>query len=168
MLKKPLINNQIRAPQVRVIDEAGNQLGVMVLQEALRISLDKKLDLIQFTEKVEPPVCKIMDFGKYLYQLKKSDKTSKQKTSELKGIRLSFGISQHDLETRVQQAKKFLENGDKVRIEMILRGREKGLSDFAKGKFDRFLESLDKLIPIKVERGLKREFKGLIMIISKA
>lgn len=167
MLKKPPINNQIRAREVRVIDEAGNQLGVMMTQEALRLTLERNLDLIQVTERVEPPVCKIMDYGKYLYHLKKREKTLKQKGGETKGIRLGFGISQHDLEIRVKQAEKFLKKGDRVRIEMILRGRQKGLQEFAKGKFNQFLEILNKLIPIKVERELKREFKGLTMIISK-
>ena len=168
LIKKPLVNNQIRSREVRAIDEAGNQLGVMITQEALKLAIERNLDLIQVTEKVEPPVCKIMDYGKYLYQLKKKEKSLKQKSGEIKGIRLSFGISQHDLEIKAQQAKKFLEKGDKIRIEMVLRGREKGLLDFAKGKIGHFLEILNKLIPIKIERELKREFKGLTMIISKA
>ena len=168
LIKKPLINNQIRAREVRVIDETGNQLGVMIIQEALRLASERNLDLIQVTEKVEPPVCKIIDYGKYLYQLKKREKSLKQKGGEVKGIRLSFGISQHDLEIRAQQAKKFLDKGNKIRIEMILRGREKGLSDFAKGKIGQFLEILNKLIPIKIERELKKESRGLTMIISKS
>jgi translation initiation factor IF-3 len=121
------------------------------------------------TEKVIPPICKIIDYGKYVYLLEKREKRSKlKKAGEIKGIRLGFNISLHDLEIKVYQAEKFLKKGNKIRIEMILRGREKGLSEFAKGKINQFLETLEKLIPIKIERELKREPKGFTMIISKA
>lgn len=167
MLKKPLVNNQIRASQVRVVDETGKQLGILPISQALRLSQERNLDLIQVTEKVDPPVCKIMDYGKYLYSLEKKEKKShQQKGGEMKGIRLTFGISPHDLEIRVRLAEKFLKEGDKVRVEMILRGREKALGNFAKNKINQFLEMLEKLIPIKVERELKREARGFIIIIS--
>ena len=168
-LKKPLINRQIRAREVRVVDETGKQLGVISLDEALRKAEERNLDLIQVTEKVEPPVCKITDYGKYLYQEKKKEKQiiKKQKGGELKGIRLRFNISQHDLETRARQAEKFLKEGNKVRIEMILRGREKALGNFAKEKINKFLEILQAIIPYKVERELKREPRGFSMIIAK-
>ena len=169
MLRKPLVNNQIRAREVRLIDETGKQAGVVPLQEALRMAKERNLDLIQVTEKTEPPVCKIMDYGKYLYWLQKKEKTAKgSKSSELKGIRLGFNISLHDLETRARQAEKFLKKGDKIRVEMILRGREKALGDFAKGKINQFLEILEKLVSIKIERELKRESRGFTMIIAKA
>ena len=168
MLKRPLVNNQIRAPQVRVIDETGKQLGIMNLGEALRTARERNLDLIQVTEKVTPAVCKIMDYGKFLYSLHKREKASKIKmTGGLKGIRLGFNISLHDLETRVNLAEKFLKKGDRVRVELPLRGREKGLQDFAKGKINLFLETLEKRLPIKVERELKRESRGFTMIVSK-
>ena len=168
LIKRPLINNQIRAPQVRVIDETGKQTGVFSLKEAFRMAEERNLDLIQVTEKVEPPVCKIMDYGKYLYWLQKKEKVAKvSRGGELKGIRLGFNISLHDLETRARQAEKFFKKGDKVRIEMVLRGREKALGQFAKGKINQFLEILEKLIPIKIERELKREPRGFTMIISK-
>lgn len=108
-----------------------------------------------------------MDYGKYLYQQKKKDKSAKKSQVELKGIRLGFGISLHDLETRARQTEKFLKKGNKVRIEMKLRGREKSLQDFAKEKVNKFLEILGNLIPYKIERELKREPRGLTMIISK-
>lgn len=169
MLKKPLVNNQIRAREVKLIDESGKQAGVIPLPEALRIAEERDLDLIQVTEKVEPPVCKIMDYGKYLYWLQKKEKAAKgSKGSTLKGIRLGFNISLHDLETRARQAEKFLKKGDKVKIEMVLRGREKALGDFAKGKIRQFLEILEKLVPVKIERELKRESRGFTMVIAKA
>jgi len=169
LIKKPLINNQIRAPQVRVVDENGKQLGVMSSQEALQLARERNLDLIQVTEKVEPPVCKLGDYGKYQYLQEKKEKAArKHKGGELKGIRLTFNISQHDLETKVRQAEKFLKKGDRIRVELPLRGREKALGNFAKEKMNKFLEILQSTVPVKIERELKREMRGLTMIISKA
>ena len=168
MFKKPLVNNQIRAPQVRVIDETGKQLGIVNLEEALRLARECNLDLIQVTERVTPAVCKIGDFGKYLYREEKKEKAIKKHIGgEMKGIRLSYNISLHDLEIRAKQAEKFLKKGDKILVELRLRGREKGFSEFAKRKINQFLEILEKLIPIKIERELKREQRGLTIIISK-
>jgi len=143
-------------------------LGIFNLREAFKLAEEHNLDLIQVTEKVEPPVCKLGDYGKYLYWFQKKKRAVKaKKGGELKGIRLGFNISQHDLETRARQAEKFLKEGQKVKIEMLLRGREKALGDFAKEKINQFLEILEKLIPIKMERPLKREPRGFTMIISK-
>ena len=141
----------------------------MVLEEALRLAYERNLDLIQVTEKVDPPVCKIMDYGKYAYQEKKKEQSSakKQKTSTLKGIRLTFNIGQHDMETRARQAEKFLKDGDKVRIDIVLRGREKALGNFAREKIGKFLEVLQPFVPYKIERELKKEMRGFSMIISK-
>ena len=139
----------------------------MDLGSALQLAKERGLDLIQVTERVEPPVCKIMDAGKYFYRQRKKEKTTRPRGGELKGIRLSFGISQHDLETRARQAEKFLKKGDKVRVEMVLRGREKALGNFARQKVDKFLATLTLLIPYKIERELKREPRGFTMIISK-
>lgn len=168
MQRKPFINNQIRAKEVRLIDEVGKQLGVLTLEKALQMAREHGFDLIQVTEKLDPPVCKIMNYGKYLYHLKKKEKSAKHHTGgELKGIRLTFGISEHDLETRVKQAEKFLKKGDRIRIEMKLRGRQKALQGFAREKIKKFLETLEKSIPIKTERELKKQPRGLTMIISK-
>jgi translation initiation factor IF-3 len=168
LLKEPLINNQIRTPQVRVIDETGKQLGVMSLEVALQMARERNLDLVQVTDKVEPPVCKIIDYGKYLYALKKEERKVKiKKAGELKGIRLGFNISLHDLEMRARQAENFLKKGDKVRIELSLKGREKALPEFAKEKINKFLEILAGLTPYKVERELKKDSRGFTMIISK-
>ena len=167
-----MANQRIRAREVRVVDENGNQLGVIPTHEALKIANERNLDLVQVTDKVEPPVCKILDYGKYLYALGKKErkgKTETKRTGEIKGIRLSFGISQHDLETRVNQTVKFLNKGYRVRIEMQLKGRQKAytLADFAKAKIQKFLEELKQKIPIKIEKDLIKQPRGLIMIISK-
>ncbi len=168
MLKRTFVNNRIRASQVRVIDEKGSQLGVFDLEKALQIARERNLDLIQVTDKAEPPVCKIMDYGKYQYLLQKKEKAAKVKhVGEMKGVRLRMGISPHDMETKALQAEKFLKKGDRVRVEMLLRGREKALGGFAKGKVSQFLAILEKLVPIKVERELKREARGFTIIITK-
>lgn len=142
----------------------------MSLEEALREAEGRNLDLIQVTERVEPPVCKIIDYGKYLYQEKKKEKQTvkKQRGGELKGVRLGFNISQHDLEVKARQTEKFLKQGNKVRIEMILRGREKALGNFAKEKINKFLEVLQAIAPHRVERELKKESRGFSMIIAKS
>jgi len=161
------INNYIRAREVRVIDEAGKQLGVLPIEKALSLAREKNLDLIQVTGKVEPPVCKIADYGKYLYRQHKKEKTAKPKGGELKGIRLTFGISEHDMQIRAKQTEKFLKDGDVLKVEMRLRGREKALQNFAREKFAKFVELVNKLVFVKVERPMKKEFGGLTMIISK-
>lgn len=140
----------------------------MFLEKALQIARERSLDLIQVTEKVDPPVCKLMDYGKYLYHLKKKERSAKHhKAGELKGIRLGFNISDHDLETKANLAEKFLKKENRVRIELRLRGREKALRKFAEEKINKFLKTLEKSVPIKIERELKKQPRGLTMIISK-
>lgn len=165
-MKKPLINNQIRAKEVRVIGQDGKQLGVLRIEEALKVSREHNLDLIQITEKVDPPVCKILDYGKYLYRESKEKKPKPKTSDELKGVRLTFKMSEHDMGIKANLAEKFLKKGHKVKIELILRGREKALGDFAKEKFHHFLDVLKSKMPIKIEKELKREARGFTMIIS--
>ena len=168
MLKKPLINNQIRALKIRVIDKDGKNLGILSLREAIEKAKRQGLDLIQVTHKVQPPVCKIGDYGKYLYSLQKKARKSKvRQGGEMKEMRLGFNISLHDMETKAGKVIEFLEKGDKVRIELILRGREKALQNFAKEKIEKFLEIIRKRVAIKIERELKKERRGLGLIISK-
>ena len=168
MLKRPPLNNQIKASEVRLIDEAGNQTGVVSLSKALQTAQEKGLDLIQVSDKAIPPVCRLMEYGKFLYwQEKKAKEITKHKTSETKIIQLTFNISPHDLETKASRSKKFLEKGDRIIVVLILRGREKALAEFAKGKISQFLEILNKEIPVKIERELKRDPRGFSMVIAK-
>ena len=163
------INNFIRAKEIRVIDETGKQLGVMNIFNAIDLAKSKGLDLIQVTEKVVPPICKIADYGKYLYSLQKKEKKIKANTKEskLKEIQLGFNISPHDIEIRAKRAEKFLKDGDKVKVGLTLKGREKAMGGFAKKKMEFFIEEVNKLIEIKIEREIKREIRGFTMIISK-
>ena len=149
-----------------MIDESDRQIGVVTLKEALEAAWAKNLDLVQVTEKTVPPVVKITEYGKYLYALQKKDKSPKR-TSEVKGIRLSYNISLHDMEMRAAQAEKFLKKGDKVKIELRLRGREKAFGNLSKEKVNQFLDMLQKLVPCKIDKELKREQHGFTMIISK-
>jgi len=168
-LNKPLYNNQIRADEVRVIDVDGQQIGILPIIKALEMAKEKGMDLIQVTEKVSPPICRIGEYGKYLYQLQKKERktVAGSKKSEVKTIKLSFNISDNDIKTRVLAAEKHLKKGDKIRIELRLKGREKQLSEVGIGKINKFLEQLKELIEIKTEKELKKEPKGLSMIILK-
>lgn len=168
MLKRPLVNNQIRAREVRIIDEKGKQVGIMPIEQARQLALESKLDLVQVTEKVQPPVCRLMNYGKYLYSLKKKErKIKKRAAGQVKRIRLGFNISLHDLEIRAKQAENFLKKNYKVRVELPLRGREKALEEQAKGKINQFIELLSKLTQVKIEREIKKEPRGFTMIITK-
>ncbi|MFA5030462.1 MAG: translation initiation factor IF-3 [Patescibacteria group bacterium] len=137
-------NQYIRVSQVRVISDTGEQLGVMDTNDALAKAKEKGLDLVEVSPNAEPPVCKIMDWGAHQYQqdrLARKQKT-KQKVSEIKGIRISFKIGTHDLEMKVKQAIKFLDRGDRVKLEIILRGRENRFKDKALEKMKQFVELL--------------------------
>lgn len=125
-----------------VIDENGEQLGVMPLNSALKLAYEKELDLIEVSPNVAPPVCKIMDYGKYLYKItkRKRQQLAKQKKIELKTIRLSVRTEKHDLEFKAKNAVKFMKKGHKVKIEMTLKGREKAHMDFAREKLDNFIK----------------------------
>lgn len=151
---------------MRLIDENDHQVGIVSLKEALEAAWAKHLDLVQVTDKVSPPIAKITDFGKYLYSLQKKEKGAK-KTSEVKGIRLTYNISAHDMEMRADQAQKFLAKGNKVRIELRLHGREKAFANLSKEKINQFLAILGKLMPYKIDSDLKKEVNGFSMIISK-
>jgi len=138
------VNERIRVPEVRVIDEDGQQIGVMPTYKALTLAKEKDLDLVEVFPKSQPPVCKIQDYGQFQYQL--SRKTQAQKAGikkiETKGIRISFKIGQHDLEMRKNQALKFLSKGDKVKVEIILRGRERKYTQEAYEKVKEFIQSI--------------------------
>ena len=122
-----MINEEIRAKELRVIDTDGTQMGIMSRQEALDISEEKKLDLVCISPKANPPVCKILDYGKYKYELQKKEKEAKkkQKTTQVKEIRLSTFIEGHDIQVKANTAAKFLRDGDKVKVSLRFRGRER-------------------------------------------
>ncbi|MFA5107121.1 MAG: translation initiation factor IF-3 [Patescibacteria group bacterium] len=160
------MNHFIRVPQVRVIDENQSQLGVMNTSDALRLANERGLDLIEVAPNANPPVCKILDYNAYKYRQDKAERKSKakQKKIELKGIRLSLKIGQHDFDHRVELARKFLEEGDKVKIEMILRGREMQHKERANKIMQDFIHLVD---GAKIEQPLTRQGNRFSLIIGK-
>ncbi|MFA7319416.1 MAG: translation initiation factor IF-3 [Parcubacteria group bacterium] len=160
------INEYIFAREVRVIGENGEQLGVMPTEEALRQAKEQLLDLVEISPKAIPPVCKIMDFGKYQYQKSREDRQnkSKQKKSDIKGIRLSVRTDDHDLEFKKNQAEKFLTKGSKVKVEIMLKGREKAHQDLARKNLEDFVKMI--AIPNKIEQEIKRYPGGFNVILA--
>ncbi len=140
-------------------------MGTMPTWQALNLARDRGLDLIEVASKTVPPVCKISDFGKFLYQKEKMSRGSKPHRVEIKGIRLSFNIAKHDLEMKAKQAQKFLEKGDRVRVEIILRGREKAFGNLAREKLEEFKTYFE--IPIIIDQPITRQPRGLYMLFSK-
>lgn len=161
------MNNQIREPQIRVIDADGKQLGVMPTHEALRLANERGLDLVEVGPSAKPPIVKIIDYGKYMYQKEKKEreaKTHKIPANELKTVRIGFRTGDHDLMVRARQIDKFLKIGHRVRIEMPLRGREKRMSDIGREKLELFLKSITE--PFVQEESVKRAPFGLGILIK--
>lgn len=164
------VNELIRFPEVRVIDENEVHLGVMPTTQAIQTAKERELDLVVIQPKAEPPVARIVEFGKFKYEQEKEARKqkAKQKTVEVKGIRLSVKIAQHDIDVRKEQAKKFLDQGDKVKVEIILRGREKRFSDIAGQVIQHFIIELGKEVPIKIDQPLTKQGGQLTSIVNKA
>ena len=142
--KEAAINEQIREKEVRVISATGEQLGIMSSKDAQGIANKKNLDLVLISPNAKPPVCKIMDYGKYRYEQARKEKEAKkkQKTINVKEIRLRPGIEQNDLNTKAKQASKFLKKGDKVKVELRFRGRELGHKDIGKEVMLKFVDAV--------------------------
>ena len=140
--KENLINEEIRDKEVRVIDTDGTMLGVMPTDKALELATEKKLDLVNISPNAKPPVCKILDYGKYRYELQKKEKEArkKQKTTQVKEIRLSTFIEEHDVQVKANTASKFLKDGDKVKVSLRFRGRERDYKDKGMAVMQSFAE----------------------------
>ncbi|MGO0904439.1 translation initiation factor IF-3 [Clostridioides difficile] len=136
------MNEQIKDKEIRVLSPTGEQLGVMPTKEAQAMATSKNLDLVQISPNANPPVCKIMDYGKFRYEQARKDKEAKkkQKTIVVKEVRLRPGIEQNDLNTKANNAIKFLKKGDKVKVELRFRGRELGHKDIGKEVMLKFLD----------------------------
>lgn len=160
------INEEIRVREVRVVDAEGNQLGILPTREALRIAEERQLDLVEIAPQAKPPVCKIMDFGKYKYEQSKKEKEArkKQKIISVKEVKLRPNIEDHDFEVKVKNAARFLKEGDKVKATIIFRGREIMHTKLGQQLLVRFNEQLKELA--NVERQPKLEGKNMIMILT--
>ncbi len=162
-----MINEQIRDKEVRVISESGEQLGVMSSKEAMKLAEEAGVDLIKIAPTAKPPVCKIMDFGKYRYEQARREKEAKkkQKTIEVKEVRLSPNIDTNDLNTKVNMARKFLTKGDKVKVTLRFRGRELAHVNTSKTILDEFAEALSDVAV--VEKPAKFEGRSMIMFLAE-
>jgi translation initiation factor IF-3 len=156
----------IRISPVRVIDEYGEQAGVMETSKALEMAKERGLDLVEISPKTRPPVCKIIDWGKYQYiqAKKKSENRKSQKKVEVKGVRFRPGTGEGDLEFKLKQAEKFLGKGNKVKIQVILKGREKAHSDIAKAQLKEFIDKIN--FPVKIEQEAKQQGNGFNVLIA--
>ena len=161
------INEQIRDKEVRVVGEDGEQLGVMPTKEAQKLADDAGLDLVKIAPTAKPPVCKIIDYGKYRYELARKEKEAKkkQKTIEVKEIRLSPNIDVNDLNTKVNQARKFVEKGDKVKVAVRFRGRELAHTNAGKVILDDFAEKLSDVAV--VDKAPKLEGRSMVMFLTE-
>ncbi|MCU9814985.1 translation initiation factor IF-3 [Paraclostridium benzoelyticum] len=142
MSKELAINDQIRDKEIRVLSETGEQLGIMSSRDAQLMANEKNLDLVKISPNANPPVCKLMDYGKYKYEQSRKEKESKkkQKVVIVKEVRLRPGIEENDLNTKANQAMKFLKKGDKVKVELRFRGRELGHKDLGKKVMLKFID----------------------------
>jgi translation initiation factor IF-3 len=165
--KRYRVNHQIRLPQVAVIDETGKHIGEMDTAQALALAQGRGLDLVEIAPMARPPVCKILDFGAFTFQIEKKERKAKahQKKVELKGIRLTFKIGQHDLDTRKAQSLKFLDAGNKVMVEMRLRGRENAHRDLARQQMEKFVQDLG--ADIAIETPLSIQGNRLTLIAGR-
>lgn len=159
-------NYQIRAAEVRVLNDRGEQIGIMPLKEALRRADEEGVDLVEVAPQAKPPVTKIIDFSKFLYQLKKKKQDEKKgaKSSETKQIRFGPFIGEHDLDIKLKKAKEFLEEGNKVKFSVRFTGRQMGHQDIGRQKLDAVIEKLGELA--KIEREAKMEGRQMTMMVA--
>ena len=162
-----MINGQIRDKEVRVIAENGDQLGVMPIKEAMKLAQEAELDLVKIAPKAQPPVCKIIDYGKYRYEVARKEKEAKkkQKTVEVKEVRISPNIDTNDLNTKVNNAKKFIAKGNKVKVTLRFRGREMAHMQQSKHILDDFAEMLAEVAV--VEKPAKLEGRSMSMVLTE-
>lgn len=164
--KQHFINEEIREKEIRVVDSTGEALGIMSSRSAFELAESKQLDLVMIAPQAKPPVCKIMDYGKYLYEIQKRDKEArkKQKVINIKEIRLSPKIEDHDLNVKAKNAEKFLLDGDKVKVTVRFRGREADYAHFGEDLLKQFFDKLKEVSVI--EKEAKLEGRNMIMVLT--
>jgi translation initiation factor IF-3 len=165
-IEEPRINRQISVPTVRLVDHNGNMVGVVATNEALRMAEAAGLDLVEVSPAAAPPVCKILDYGKYKYEAQKKahEARRKQKVIVVKEIKLRPTIDKHDLEIKLRHIQEFLQDGDKVRISMRFRGREMDHVDIGQQVLARVQEQLKEVA--KIEQPAKMEGKQIVMLVG--
>ncbi len=165
-IKEMQINEEIRDKELRVIDADGEAIGIMSAAEALKIAEEKNLDLVKIAPQAKPPVCKIMDYGKYRFEQTKREKEARknQRIIEIKEIRLSLNIDKHDFETKVNHAKRFLESGNKVKVSIRFRGREMAHPENGLVTMSNFSEACSEFS--SVEKPAKLEGRSMQMFLA--
>lgn len=168
--KKFRTNWAIEAPEVLVLDSEGGNLGVMTLKDAIALAEEKEMDLIEINPKITPPVTKISDYGQFQYQQEKTLRVKKahQKMTKIKGVRLSMRIGQGDLDIRKKHTWEFLEAGHKVKIEVIMKGRENQHSHLAKDMLNKFVSEINEKIPVKLDGEIERQGRAMTATIFRA
>ena len=160
------MNQQIRVREVRLIDDEGNQLGILSIQEALQLAFERNLDLVEVAPNAVPPVCRLLDYGKYQYEKQKKDREARkaQKIIEIKEIRLRPRTGEHDLDTKVRQAVSFLEEGSKVKVAVRFRGREITHPEIAREQLAEFEEKVGSAAIVELQPLM--EGRNLFMLLS--
>lgn len=160
------VNEKIRAREVRLIDSNGDQLGVKTRQEALEIATTRNQDLVMVAPTAKPPVCRIMDYGKFRFEQQKKEKEArkKQKVINIKEVRFTPGIGDHDFETKLKNARKFLEKGDKVKAAVRFRGRAITHKELGREVLDRFAEEVKDIATIETKP--KMEGRNMFMMVA--
>lgn len=164
--KELQINEEIRDTQVRVVNDKGEQLGIMSNNEALQVAQERGLDLVKIAPKATPPVCKVIDYGKYRFEQAKREKEAKknQRVTEVKEIRLSLNIDTHDFNTKLNHAKKFIKVGNKVKVSIRFRGREMGHPELGYDIMQRFADELSEISI--VEKPVKLDGRNMLMFLA--
>jgi translation initiation factor IF-3 len=162
----PNINERINYPNVRVVDADGSQLGVITREAALAVARERELDLVLVSEKADPPVCRVMDYGKYKFEQEKKAKEAKKKShqTEVKEVKMRYKIDSHDYQVRIGQASRFLKAGDKVKCTVIFRGREIQHTALAEALLLRMAKDLEE--NAELQQPPKREGRNMIMFLS--
>jgi translation initiation factor IF-3 len=164
--KDHMINDDIRVKEVRLIGADGEQLGIKLTREAMQMAVEANLDLVNVAPTAKPPVCRIMDYGKYRYELQKKEKEARknQKIVDIKEIRLSATIDEHDFQTKLRNAVKFLNDGDKVKASVRFRGREIAHAEIGRKVLERLAVDTSEIS--SMERAPKLEGRSMIMILT--
>jgi len=160
------VNDQIEAPQVRVVDADGEMVGVISVEEGVELAYDSGLDLVEVSPNADPPVCKVLDYGKYKYEAQKkaNEARKKQKTIDVKEIKMRPGIDEHDYQVKMRSVRRFLDEGDKVKMTIRFRGREMAHQELGMKVLDRVRDELEELV--KVEQFPKSEGRLMTMVIA--
>lgn len=162
----PTINDRIRFPKIRLIDADGGQLGIMTPREALKLAEEKELDLVLVSDKADPPVCRIMDYGKFKFEQEKKAREAKKKqhTADVKEVKMRYKIEEHDYQVRISHAERFLKDGDKVKATVMFRGREIQHADLAEELLNRMATDLQQVA--EVQQAPKREGRNITLFLA--